>query len=219
MIRDPVPAVSYDIDLDEDGPLRAEYVPKRRSSQRSSYSNSSDHGSSMSERFGDVSHIAQPTLPPPAIWVPHEDPPIERQQTTRDRYLAVAPIPPVSAHGRSISVEVQQQQPWWVEEQNKITSVPRQDTINAAGNGLYSAPSVSMYTYSTMTIAPPISYSRSTLSLGQNPTAMHLRAFSYSQMDCDASNYSHCGPPVFAPAYTSADSGAPFSFRPRFLRA
>lgn len=218
MAREPVPAESFDIDLDEDGPLRAEYVPKRRSSQRSSYSNSSDHGSSRSERPGDVTHMVQQSLPPPASWVPHEDPLVERQQALRDRYIPVAPIPPVGMHGRSTSVEVQQEQPWWVEEQNKIINVPRQDSINAASNSWYQAPSVPTYGYSSMTIAPPLSFARSTLSLGQNTAAVQLRAFAYSQMECDAVNYSHCGP-VFAPAYASVESSAPFPFRPRFLRA
>ncbi|KLO15869.1 hypothetical protein SCHPADRAFT_938331 [Schizopora paradoxa] len=215
-VRDSVSTESFDIDLDEDGPLRAEYVPKRRSSQRSSYSSSSDHGSSRSERLDDFALAVQQSLPPPASWVPHEDPPVERQQAVRERYIPVAPIPPVGTYGRTTAVE--QEQPWWVEEQNKMINIPRQDNINVAGSTWYNPQSAS-YGYSSRTIAPPLSFARSTHSLAQNPVAVQLRAFAYSQMECDGVSYSHCGPPAFPSAYVSSENSVPFPFRPQFLRA
>ncbi|KAH9899963.1 hypothetical protein C8Q73DRAFT_743787 [Cubamyces lactineus] len=68
-----------EIDLDEDGPLREEYLPRRRHTSKSRYSNDSytrtDHG-----------------LPPPAKWSPSGDEPIVRD-TARGHGQYVAPQP------------------------------------------------------------------------------------------------------------------------------
>jgi hypothetical protein len=92
-----------EIDLDEDGPLREEYVPKRRVS-----------GASLTRSVENVS-VAQPSswetnkstagnqLPPPAKWSPAGDEPILRESNRQyGRYVAVQPTPgfnvPVSSY-------------------------------------------------------------------------------------------------------------------------
>ncbi|EIN10792.1 hypothetical protein PUNSTDRAFT_64742 [Punctularia strigosozonata HHB-11173 SS5] len=75
-----------DIDLDEDGPLRQEYLPKRRVGRHSSLrSNSSAESTAsvLSDRF----------LPPPSKWSPHADEPLSRSRPAgMGQYLA--PLPP-----------------------------------------------------------------------------------------------------------------------------
>jgi hypothetical protein len=75
-----------DIDLDEDGPLRQEYLPRRRVSRHNSLRSCSSldtSTSTQSDRF----------LPPPAKWSPHADEPLLRSRpASLAQYLA--PIPP-----------------------------------------------------------------------------------------------------------------------------
>jgi hypothetical protein len=99
-----------EIDLDEDGPLREEYLPRRRASGagsiRSVHSRDTSGHSSCPDNHLDAD--ARPvkllfsarTLPPPAKWSPAGDEPILRERN-RDsgRYVAVQPpadlvIPP-----------------------------------------------------------------------------------------------------------------------------
>ena len=92
-----------EIDLDEDGPLREEYMPKRRVSGASSIRHSisldaaasnklvqptRDWESRISQRFVD----AEKALPPPAKWSPAGDEPILRERNRGGgSYLAVQP--------------------------------------------------------------------------------------------------------------------------------
>ncbi|CAK5262951.1 unnamed protein product [Mycena citricolor] len=79
--RDNASAVVQEIDLDEDGPLREEYLPKRRSS------------GSIRSFDEDVIH-GQNQLPPPAPWSPAGDEPILRDRNrVSGHYVAVqAPL-------------------------------------------------------------------------------------------------------------------------------
>ena len=84
---------STDIDLDEDGPLREEYLPQRRLNHRRAVScnyvplvNTPREISQPSQ----PSNSFAPFLPPPAKWSPEADPPIERERDkAKDRYIAV----------------------------------------------------------------------------------------------------------------------------------
>ncbi|KIY45881.1 hypothetical protein FISHEDRAFT_60735 [Fistulina hepatica ATCC 64428] len=84
-----------DIDLDEDGPLREEYIPKRRiSNAGSSYSHVS--GKSVSQSSENSSsrdwRVLAATLPPPAKWSPAADEPILRPTTRGNRlYSTIQP--------------------------------------------------------------------------------------------------------------------------------
>jgi hypothetical protein len=79
-----------DIDLDEDGPLREEYMPRRRST-----------GGHASRRVfqeeiprDEFVHKVEKTLPPPAKWSPAGDEPILRERNrTSGHYLPVQPTP------------------------------------------------------------------------------------------------------------------------------
>ncbi|KAF8528987.1 hypothetical protein BU17DRAFT_80138 [Hysterangium stoloniferum] len=81
------------VDLDEDGPLRDEYLPKRQ-------------GKARSEQGRRVSDSSAKVLPPPAEWSPAADPPIHR---TRPVYEAVqrAPPAPILAHAHPHVIETQ----------------------------------------------------------------------------------------------------------------
>ncbi|KAH7916132.1 hypothetical protein BJ138DRAFT_996387 [Hygrophoropsis aurantiaca] len=95
-----------EIDLDEDGPLREEYLPKRRTSNGSSYAR---QGVVVNSRppLSTKNHFANyqlgVALPPPAKWSPAGDEPIFRERNLANgHYMAVQPLapqyaPPVSA--------------------------------------------------------------------------------------------------------------------------
>lgn len=80
-----------DIDLDEDGPLREEYVPRRRSI-RNARTNEPSVSTQDSENncrgCGTIDAIKH--LPPPAKWSPAGDEPILRDRST-GHYIAVQP--------------------------------------------------------------------------------------------------------------------------------
>ncbi|TFK55879.1 hypothetical protein OE88DRAFT_670403 [Heliocybe sulcata] len=85
-----------EIDLDEDGPLREEYLPKRRVSRSGSVrsAGSSSKGSFVTNR---PASDADALLPPPAKWSPAADEPIVPQRHRENgQYIAVRP-PLVSA--------------------------------------------------------------------------------------------------------------------------
>lgn len=88
---------TFDIDLDEDGPLREEYLPKRRVSNGGSLSG---HGSELCDHPQNaisVHHRMLPlqgsiSLPPPAKWSPAGDEPLCRPGgRTAPVYLPVQP--------------------------------------------------------------------------------------------------------------------------------
>lgn len=84
-----------EIDLDEDGPLREEYLPKRRvSGAGSTRSTRSTQGRGDSANEWDqhsVREMENP-LPPPAKWSPSGDEPIHREKNRASgQYVAVQP--------------------------------------------------------------------------------------------------------------------------------
>src|ERR1700722_202062 len=78
-----------EIDLDEDGPLREEYLPKRRVSGAGSAHSSVSQNTSASQmlsghvnsRTGGKYGVVEKTLPPPAKWSPAGDEPILRERS------------------------------------------------------------------------------------------------------------------------------------------
>ncbi|EPT03706.1 hypothetical protein FOMPIDRAFT_1028558 [Fomitopsis schrenkii] len=72
-----------EIDLDEDGPLREEYLPRRRVSSASS-----------SRRVQVAERMVEPErfLPPPAKWSPAADEPIMRDVRISKQYVAPQPM-------------------------------------------------------------------------------------------------------------------------------
>jgi hypothetical protein len=182
-----------EIDLDEDGPLREEYLPKRRISSASSRARSD----------------SSRALPPPAKWSPAADEPIMRGgMKTQAQYLAPQPIthgqptasmipPPAPFHqGLDMSRRM-----WPTDEQ-----IARHPYV-AVHPPVYAAPPVYTgyeYTYPAPS-APPVHSRSQSLSyhpVGQMPG--HYR--SYSQVP-----YEHgCGEMPFSSApYGSVRAFAP----------
>jgi hypothetical protein len=109
---------TLEIDLDEDGPLREEYMPRRRVSRNGSFH---DNGGNISGNTIDVpfgleriewerASALQRPLPPPAKWSPAADEPLRRDLIRAPtNYMAVQPPPvpplvmmpqyPSSGHG------------------------------------------------------------------------------------------------------------------------
>ena len=96
-----------EIDLDEDGPLREEYLPRRRVS-----SASSSRRAQVSERMIEPERL----LPPPAKWSPAADEPIMRDVRISKQYVAPRPIahvPVVVPPLPPFHQVLQPQQPTW----------------------------------------------------------------------------------------------------------
>ena len=71
-----------EFDLDEDGPIREEYLPRRRTSHRSS-----------GLRFEPFVKMPERSLPPPAKWSPAADEPIVRDPSRlHGQYVAPQPV-------------------------------------------------------------------------------------------------------------------------------
>lgn len=90
-------AERLDIDLDEDGPIREEYLPRRRSSGNSAQGQPSERihvTPAVNESVTRWARLAHSTeskshLPPPAKWSPAADEPINRRSS--GQYVAVQP--------------------------------------------------------------------------------------------------------------------------------
>lgn len=94
---------ALEIDLDEDGPLREEYMPKRRVSRHDCFRD--ENGVILGAHFRLVNGIEweraphmQKGLPPPAKWSPAADEPLRRDGIREPtQYMAVQPpsVPPL----------------------------------------------------------------------------------------------------------------------------
>ncbi|KAJ7117325.1 hypothetical protein C8R43DRAFT_901899 [Mycena crocata] len=88
-----------EIDLDEDGPLREEYLPKRRiSTAGSTRSSFNSHDAPPAQVAADNAQnwqghkVVEKSLPPPARWSPAADEPILRERNRASgQYVAVQP--------------------------------------------------------------------------------------------------------------------------------
>ncbi|KAI0033355.1 hypothetical protein K488DRAFT_77967 [Vararia minispora EC-137] len=77
-------SVELEIDLDEDGPLREEYMPRRRVS-RVGVDRPAAHGDEWA---------VERSLPPPAKWSPSADEPLARGTNDRNRQYVAVQAPP-----------------------------------------------------------------------------------------------------------------------------
>ncbi|KAH9918244.1 uncharacterized protein BXZ73DRAFT_53102 [Epithele typhae] len=164
-----------EIDLDEDGPLREEYLPRRRTSTRS-FNAHADPYAKGSER----------ALPPPAKWSPAADEPILRDSTRgHGQYVAPQPVshlglpPPPPQYQPSVDMH----HPSW-----PIGGyVMRQDPARAFPPPMYQAPHPAFdYGYGVPTVHPSHGRSHS-LSYNQamEQAPARLRSFSQTQFDHD----------------------------------
>jgi hypothetical protein len=184
------------VDLDEDGPLRQEYLPKRRVSGASTVPSSTPWNTSIPKIFpGHVEDLAKNAvkrfadldrpLPPPAKWSPAGDEPILRERTRASgHYLAVRP--PLT---NSVN-------PFSVPSYHNVPQAGYQNwTPGSGGNYAPVKPPSVPYAYecSNHHIEPvfnpypfalsiPISHTRShSLSYGDFQSRNHLRSHSQSE--------------------------------------
>lgn len=206
-----------EIDLDEDGPLREEYLPRRRISGA---------GNTRPARPQEKTSDADRNLPPPAKWSPAADEPIYRYNGRSQQYVApqpishghvsAAPAPPPAPFHQALDMS---RRLWPADEQ-----LARQPYV-APAVPVYAAPPVyPAYEYSYPPPPPPPAHSRSQ-SLSFNPPAVgqpqgHYRSYSQSRYDgthdmpFPSARHLHLPPPapqwaapfgraVFAPLYDS----------------
>ena len=205
----------FEIDLDEDGPLREEYVPKRRTSRASS--DTRNHLTSF-ERRGD---LQMSPLPPPSAWSPHADPLYHDAK----RRFSCAPITMSGAnnlsHGRSVSLAYPPALVWdtqnelpsgrWGSYQAEPRGVPRNNEIKALSLG-FPVPSA----------CPATGHTRTTsLSIDSSQLITHLQSHAqYLSSGCNDPRL-----PLSRSQYAvnnsvfPCDEGDPVYFRTTWLKA
>ncbi|PCH41138.1 hypothetical protein WOLCODRAFT_131722 [Wolfiporia cocos MD-104 SS10] len=216
-----------EIDLDEDGPLREEYLPRRRT------------GSLRRSQVCDKPSGADRMLPPPAKWSPEADSPIIRHDSRH--YVAPRPIthipiaapPPVPMPYHQVLETHHSSWPY-------AAYAPKPEVV---GHDHYGAPLYrAQPVYSGYEYAYPVhqGHSRShSQSLSYNPALVeqpqgHLRSYSqtcfdpgYSDVRYDSHYMPPPPPPLNVPSWASAERTAypaefydrsSFEYHPRPLK-
>ncbi|KAL1741581.1 hypothetical protein HDZ31DRAFT_76062 [Schizophyllum fasciatum] len=185
-------ADALEIDLDEDGPLREEYVPRRRTSAASSTWSNSSREQNIAPTDAPVIPTAlkggdwpeaiarvKGELPPPARWSPAADEPILRDSHRANRpYVAVQP-----------AVLSASQAPLYHVSQTGFQAPPEpaydphtQWAVSAYAAPAPMVPAYNPYPSYVLPVAPAMSHSRSqSLSYDQDNSHSHNHARSYSQ--------------------------------------
>ncbi|THH02763.1 hypothetical protein EW026_g127 [Hermanssonia centrifuga] len=170
-----------EIDLDEDGPLREEYLPRRRVSGAGP-----SRPLRNQERHVDIDR----SLPPPAKWSPAADEPIMpaavrsqaqyvAPQPISRAHAAAAPQPPPAPFHQALDMT---RRIWPADEQVVGHAYPPHPPVYAV------QPAYVGYEYTYPPPAPNLSHSRSQ-SLSFNPSVVgqqphgHYRAYSQTQFD------------------------------------
>ncbi|KAJ3572642.1 hypothetical protein NP233_g2952 [Leucocoprinus birnbaumii] len=165
-----------EIDLDEDGPLREEYVPRRRSVRNSRRSESSVQNNENVWDRG-VVDVAK-HLPPPAKWSPAGDEPILRDRNRASGHYVAVQAPHVVSYPVSYPApDVSYNQSW-----NLAVYMPVKPQLGYVQDFSH-APPVQQNAYNYPYVPPlPLPHSRSQ-SLSYNPDSYQSRnhARSYSQ--------------------------------------
>lgn len=169
-----------DFDIDEGGPLREEYIPKRRASGTGSVRS----GSSSRENIHDnavgwarpMEHVK--ALPPPAKWSPAGDEPILRDRNRGGaHYVAVQPSAPY--HVVPYTHDVRYQPHWPASYMH--AAMPMAYAYDSAH--LQPLP-----VYGPLAFALPVSHSRSQSHYSYQDNSEphnHLRSYSQSHYRCD----------------------------------
>jgi hypothetical protein len=176
---------ALEIDLDKDGPLREEYLPRRRSNDVGNVIHAPEHWEH--EPFGrklqnqDRSEMMGKPLPPPAKWSPAGDEPILKERNRNSgQYFAVQPPPLISFSLMHHSYDVGLNPNW-----NPSGYMP----IKSQPGYMYDAPPIhinqTMYPYALIpSIA--LAHSRSqSLSYNQHNLLSRNHLRSYSQSRCE----------------------------------
>ena len=184
-----------EIDLDEDGPLREEYLPRRRTSGAA--------GTQPSRSLERPINVSKP-LPPPAKWSPAADEPIFRYNGRSQQYFAPQPV----AHGHVAAAPVPAPAPFHqaLDMSRRIWPADEQlarQPYAAAPALVYTAPLAAYsYDYPYPPHAAPPAHSRAQ-SLSYGPPAVgqphgHYRSYSQSRYDGDMP-YTHSRHPLPPP--------------------
>lgn len=194
-----------EIDLDEDGPLREEYLPKRRISGAAN-----TRPSRVQERPVDTDKY----LPPPAKWSPAADEPIFRYNARPQQYVApqpisharvpAAPVPPPAPFHQALDMS---RRIWPADEQLARQSYP------APPLPVFAAPPAAYPAYDYRYAQPPPlpAHSRSQSFSYGNAVGQpqgHYRSYSHTRYDDD---YVYSQPRHLAPMPPPAQWPAPFS--------
>ncbi|KIP07013.1 hypothetical protein PHLGIDRAFT_433361 [Phlebiopsis gigantea 11061_1 CR5-6] len=185
-----------EIDLDEDGPLREEYMPKRRIGGAAH-----TQPSHSSER---LVHVDK-SLPPPAKWSPAADEPIFRYNARSQQYVAPQPV----THGHVAAASGPAPAPYHqaLDMSRRIWPADEQrarQSYAAAPAPVFTAPHAvySSYDYPYPPHAAPSAHSRAQ-SLSYGPPVVgqphgHYRSYSQSRYDGDMP-YTHSRHPLPPP--------------------
>lgn len=201
-----------EIDLDEDGPLREEYLPKRR------VSNASNTRRSY-ERPAEVERV----LPPPARWSPAADEPILRVNNHRNQHQYVAPQPIARGHASAAPAPPPAQFHQALDMSHRIWNTGDQVVRQsyAPSHAPVFAPAPPLYAGYEYTYPPPPppTHSRSqSLSFNAPAAAQaqgHFRSYSQSQFEGgNEMGFSMRYPPVSSSAAPQWPAHHPRSFYP-----
>ncbi|KDR83411.1 hypothetical protein GALMADRAFT_219236 [Galerina marginata CBS 339.88] len=166
-----------EIDLDEDGPLREEYLPKRRASKLGSQVHHDNGLVQTNEKWNLSEGHPIKTLPPPAKWSPAGDEPILRDRNRVSGHYVAVQAPPM-ATGYPANRDVAYNQNW-----NPAAYVP----MKSQTGYMYDMPPVfgvghPNYNPFGYIASVPLPHSRSqSLSYDQDTLMSHNHMRSYSQ--------------------------------------
>lgn len=167
----PFEPFDIDINLDEDGPLREEYVPKRRSSRTGG-----QFGCNIPIEVDPVQNSS--CLPPPSEWSPQADPPLERNYRRPENHYGILQSASNASHVRSFSATCAQTSAW-ISPPN--VALGTSDFVSHFGESRV-VRSSSFYqpfgtSFSIATVCPPVSNTRSTQS-ASGQLSSHIRTYS-----------------------------------------
>ncbi|PPR03843.1 hypothetical protein CVT26_000841 [Gymnopilus dilepis] len=173
-------AMEFEIDLDEDGPLREEYMPKRRASKLGSQAPRVDNASASVEKWSMYDPLPPiKTLPPPAKWSPAGDEPILRDRNRVSGHYVAVQAPTLLTVNYPAHRDAAYNQTW-----------PACTPFKSQTGYMYDVPSVfgiNQHSYPQFGYIPshPTPHSRSlSLTYEQEMLMSHHHMRSYSQTQC-----------------------------------
>lgn len=166
-------AMEAEIDLDEDGPLREEYLPKRRASKLQ------PTVTQTADKWGTSGMSVTKALPPPAKWSPAGDEPILRNSNRSSGHYVAVQAP------RSISEYPAASQPLGGVYDWNPTGYRQAKPLSGYTRDMSNVFAVNQNNYNSFTPIAPIGtfpHSRSmSLSFDQEALLQHNHMRSYSQ--------------------------------------
>lgn len=171
-----------EIDLDEDGPLREEYLPKRRVSGAGSIRSTRSgrgYGDNTNEWDQRSAGEIENFLPPPARWSPAGDEPIHREKNrTGGQYVAVRPTAYPATYPQSLDSGYSHQN--WTSVDNYMTFKPQSAYVFNLTGPIHT---INQASYNPYPYVAPLAFSHSRSQSHAYEENMQLRndMRSYSQ--------------------------------------